>query len=33
MKALTSDVVGREKKKSPIKEQKQAIEILKKILI
>ena len=30
MKALTSDVVGREKKKSPIKEQKQAIETLKK---
>ena len=30
MKALTSDVDGREKKKSPIKEQKQAIETLKK---
>ena len=30
MKALTSDVIGQAKKKSPIKEQKQAIEALKK---
>ena len=30
MKALTSDVIGQAKKKSPIKEQKQAIETLEK---